>query len=967
MKKLVFIILSLCWVVQASFGQLCSSTETFGGGLSITTTTQTYNVSAGAIYNWTFSGVTNNVYTFSSCLASEDTYLRIYDSNKTFLKSVDDNGPSCSGSRASIEFSPTSNGIYFVELARYSCATLTSSFGFTYSRRTVTPPTITGFNPVPATVGSVVSILGTNLSQVSSVYFTGVSYGVSPSIYQNYLLVTVPNGAVTGTLTLTGAFGALTTPSLSICNISASVNVTSTNMIVYTFDVTGGVPPYRYSLDNGTLTSNNQFVNVSQGTHTAYVQDQTGCGSSRVFAVNSGVECNTLNSSGGQGTTFTPHNLGAFPGQVSVDYEMYSVPDQMDIYYNGQMVASTGGLVSNAGKLTFYYNANPGEPTICNIRMYAPLDGTAWNYQANCPEGLNPTVTSFTPRSGSSGTYVVITGTKLSGATGVKFNGVDATSFTVSSNTTIYAYVPAGATTGRISVVTPQGTAVSSYDFVIGSAPSISSIYPTSGVVGSTVYVNGVNFTNLTSVKFGSINATYSVTNSNQLAVVVPAGFSSSTISVTNSSGSSTSSSVFTVGVVPVVSSFSPGSGISGTQVTLTGSGFSSASQVNFGGISAPFSIISPTRIVTTVPANAVTAPISIINSLGSGVSSNSFVINSPAITSFVPQSGYSGQLVSIFGANFSGITSVKFNGVNAASFTQINPTLVTAFTPSSFSTGPISFVYGSGTVTSSNLFCYGSCSNSTPFITSLSTTQGMIGSTVSIFGSNFFNINSVNIGGVSAAFRTINSGLILMTVPGNVSSGAVTVVNSLGSGSYYSFTVVSPVINGINPLFGNAGSGVLVTITGVNFAGITNVLFSSTPASTYTVVSSTRIIAQVPNSSFSPGKITVVSSNGSAVSVSTFCNTQCITSSDVEYTFTKTSSGISVFPNPSNELFYLHLGDNSASQVEVYDSYGQRLSTYPMEGLNNRAVSILGAPGAYVLKILMENGKTEFMKVIKE
>ena len=83
-----------------------------------------------------------------------------------------------------------------------------------------------------------------------------------------------------------------------------------------------------------------------------------------------------------------------------------------------------------------------------------------------------PTITSFTPTSGPVGKSVVITGTNFSGTgfttTSVKFNGVTAT-FTVNSATQITATVPATATTGKITVSTPGGTATSTTDFTVST------------------------------------------------------------------------------------------------------------------------------------------------------------------------------------------------------------------------------------------------------------------------------------------------------------------------------------------------------------------------------------------------------------------------------------------------------------------------------------------------------------------
>src|SRR5438445_6499198 len=77
-----------------------------------------------------------------------------------------------------------------------------------------------------------------------------------------------------------------------------------------------------------------------------------------------------------------------------------------------------------------------------------------------------PTITSFTPTSGTVGTNVAISGTNFTGATAVTFNGVSA-SFIVNSATAIQATVPAGATTRPLSGTTPGGTAASANSFTV--------------------------------------------------------------------------------------------------------------------------------------------------------------------------------------------------------------------------------------------------------------------------------------------------------------------------------------------------------------------------------------------------------------------------------------------------------------------------------------------------------------------
>jgi uncharacterized repeat protein (TIGR03803 family) len=89
----------------------------------------------------------------------------------------------------------------------------------------------------------------------------------------------------------------------------------------------------------------------------------------------------------------------------------------------------------------------------------ALLAGTVFRLSA----GLRPFV-AMLPVSATVGAQIKILGTDLTGATSVTFNGT-AAAFEVVSHTEIVATVPAGASSGEIQAVTPNGTLSSNVPF----------------------------------------------------------------------------------------------------------------------------------------------------------------------------------------------------------------------------------------------------------------------------------------------------------------------------------------------------------------------------------------------------------------------------------------------------------------------------------------------------------------------
>lgn len=76
-----------------------------------------------------------------------------------------------------------------------------------------------------------------------------------------------------------------------------------------------------------------------------------------------------------------------------------------------------------------------------------------------------PKVKLVSPETGAVGTTVLLWGDNLLGATSVTFNGTPAADFKIPTWQSVFVEVPAGATTGPITIATPNGSFTTTTDF----------------------------------------------------------------------------------------------------------------------------------------------------------------------------------------------------------------------------------------------------------------------------------------------------------------------------------------------------------------------------------------------------------------------------------------------------------------------------------------------------------------------
>lgn len=260
------------------------------------------------------------------------------------------------------------------------------------------------------------------------------------------------------------------------------------------------------------------------------------------------------------------------------------------------------------------------------------------------PTQNGPVLLGLDPASGQVASTIHLGGLGLGAATAVSVNGTPAV-FSVVNDARLDVTVPAGATTGLVTVQVPGATLTSPTVFTVTVdplAPTLASFTPSTGNIGSTVTLTGTNLTGTTNVLFGSTAATSFTVGAGgtSLTATVPLTLAAGnvTITVVNTHGSATTAGTFSVTVppppppaVPTVTSTNPTHGLVGTAVTLTGTGFLGTTSVKFNGTAQPtFTVVNDTTIQTSVPTGATTGPVVVTNANGPSSGGPTFTVDQP-------------------------------------------------------------------------------------------------------------------------------------------------------------------------------------------------------------------------------------------------------------------------------------------------------------------------------------------------
>jgi hypothetical protein len=233
---------------------------------------------------------------------------------------------------------------------------------------------------------------------------------------------------------------------------------------------------------------------------------------------------------------------------------------------------------------------------------------------------------------------------------------------------------------------------------VLNDPPTVTDLSPDHGSTagGTSVTITGTGFTKTAVVVFGTVPATDVTVNSSTSITAVSPGHPAPgvvAVSVSTERGTSLTSAgdqyTYTTSTAASVSSLSPATGpaAGGTQVTLTGTGFTQTATVDFGSTPAASVTVSSTTSITAVTPPHVPGPVTVSVTTANGIASAEFTYTTgttPSVTALSPATGpvTGGTPVTITGTDFTNTATVSFGSTAAASVTVNSATSITAVTP---------------------------------------------------------------------------------------------------------------------------------------------------------------------------------------------------------------------------------------------------------------------------------------------
>jgi IPT/TIG domain len=868
---------------------------------------------------YSFTPTSNGTVTADTLTSPYQTILNVTSGTPTGTQVACNVSAAAGIAQSQVSFAATSGTTYFFMVSAFLGDGGTTNFHLTFSTGPANPaPTLTSISPTSATAGGAaftLTLTGTNFIAGSLVNF-GANPQLTPtSQTATQLQVTVPatDIATGGTVSVSvfnpapggGTSSAQTftinNPAPTITTLSPSSATAGGAGFTLTVNGTNFVAGSTVNFNGSARTTT--FVNATQLTAAITAADIATAGTPSVTVTNAAPGGGTS-----AGATFTVNNpvptiTSLNPNGTTAGGSAFTLTVNGAGYVSGSQVKFNGNARTttfvSATQLTAAILATDiatvgtANVTVTNA---APGGGTTANFAFTISSAPNPvpTLTSLSPTNGILGQPVTLTltGTNFISGSIVNFGTFADSGGTVSNGgDTLTINIPGAqlAASGNINVTVTNpapggGTSAVQVFQIFNPVPTITSLSPSSAIVGGaafTLTVNGTNFINGAVVDFNGNNRVTTFVSSTQITAAILASDlvspGTALVSVANPAPTNGSSATVNFQInnpVPTATSLSPTSTTAGgPQFTLTvnGTNFVQHSSVLFNGALQVTNFVSATQLTATIPAAAILTPgtvnVAVSNPTpGGGNSGNlTFTINNPAptITTLSPTNATAGGAaftLTVSGTGFVSGSSVKFNGtavtttfVSAAEVTAA----ITAAEIAAAGTFPVTVTNpapGGGTSTAVNF----TVNNPAPTITTLSPTSASAGGaafTLTVNGTGFVNGSIVKFNGTAATTTFVSATQVTAAITAaeiaTAGSFPVTVVNAApggGTSAAVNFTVnnPAPTITTLSPTSATAGGAAFtLTVNGTNLDAASVVNFNGA-ARTTTFVSSTQVTAAI-------------------------------------------------------------------------------------------------------------------------
>jgi len=451
----------------------------------------------------------------------------------------------------------------------------------------------------------------------------------------------------------------------TLTSVSPSIGTQGTSVPVTLTGTNFQTPASFLFNKSGITVSNTTVVSATQITATFTIAGTAALGAVSVVVAThggaSGAQTFTVNPPAPTLTSVSPAS-GVQGGSVPVTLTGTN-------FVSGATVSTTNGgitvgsvTVVSATQITATFTIG-GSAALGTTNVTVTTSGGASGAQTFTVNPPAPTLTSVSPSSGAQGASIPVTLTGANFASGATVSttngGITVSNVTVGSSSQITALFAIGgnATLGAGNVVvTAGGVASNAVSFTVTPVPLITGLSPTSGAAGVQVTVSGSGFGSAQgtgAVWLGSTRGTVVSWSDTQIVATVASNSTSGTAQV-QQGGVWSNPEPFAVNTATILN-VAPTSGVPGTQVTITGSGFGAAQgsgQVWLGTLNGVVQSWSDTQVVALVATGSASGNVQVLQN---GVMSPPwpFTVNTLQLGSVSPTSGLPGTSVTFTGAGF--------------------------------------------------------------------------------------------------------------------------------------------------------------------------------------------------------------------------------------------------------------------------------------------------------------------------